>query len=1431
MPLQTENLAMIGLGISNDIPPNFIQPQLIDGIHLRWAFKRERGFPWYGYYLFRREHGTPDIKVSLGPINFSPPAANQPGTTKWNSAAGELSSDSDLILSDFPPVNPTSTGFDLNDRTFLKFIPSTLIYWTEITIGFIADAEIGITVYLGSMVVKQVFVKGKTNDLIPVKIEADSISSIVIDSGAAVLIELVCEPVTVGYSWQPVPNFPNPMSLPVAHANYPCSGAPTTLGDAETTALNRILYGASGQWAGTNFNDLYNELQKLVAGGPAAGVLMAEIVSALPSAIAQPNMPNQFPLDLVLLGALHPAIAQMIGLYWVDNPPDPNMLYDYMIVADHKSSINPGNPVINEVFINSIFQADPDAIDVYIIYNKSMLPSTAPLSVPQNLKSYALPGGAMQASASLTPPQENNAGLRWDLELSTVGVLQPTSSLMYHIWRSELGNADLPAIAGNYTPITETSPVLVVESVNPPIPKTPNDWPPERLYYIDSGLADGWYSYQISGIDIFGRHSSNSVASPWLQWTPPPTTPPIPPIPLPWYYITPAPVDSIVHPSAVRLRDVIPPPPPTAVEAFALDPADPLILKDAAYDNWFNALSPVKKSLIGLRVKWSWTHVHMRQAPDVNEFRIYYQPDSPNPINSIAGNITSMIPSGATESTVVTTIADTQPADTYKEKWLQVGPDAFKILTSNSAGGVLNLKIANIGPNKDIKPLANLSCLISLPTTHPNYTDYSKTENWQTRLHVNGYDVNVTPRLIPVFDPSTFTLKGVSATITTNQVSLDGAPNLSGELINASILIANDTVRVNQSYNILAVDNVAKTVTVDGNPIIAAPSVWKINYRKSLLGVNATNTAGLISLDGVPDLSGITLSGEHIYLESDTNRPDKTYLIVAIDQAGKTITVDGSPVITGIGSAWSIGFPQRDYEVFLPTIDNTNDEGVPLVTSSSEPIRYAYITVSAADSQASVSDKRPPAGNWSNRSGNEGPAGAKAKIFRVHRELPVAPAIPEFETERVYATKADYHSHSFYTFRWIPIAGLKTHIYRALDYSVFQADWETRRELIESGAPFILSGTDSNYIPPELQISDPVDPVIDLRRNDLVAKINALNNIASDTPFNEVMATYNALTDDALRVLAALPGNEVAFTQLTIQALDAAEVDPDNAALKKWRNRVGPDNPTNFPVDANQLSFLDTLDGRSTNRYFYRAGSVDGAHNRSKVLSLSTPPVYCPNVVPPKRPVLLQANGGAKMITLQWMENIEEDLDHYELYRTNDIEATRDVRLMLLHKKIAKSPNSILTPDEIAPAQVLNEVGNPIPRRLKITDVVLPNTNFHYLLIAVDTNNNKSEASQIVSGRAYQLPPDPPDLSAPIWDVAHNQVTLNWSSVDSSLRSLVESKEQNGLVWRAVSDWLLPGQYTFIDEPFNSNLVYEYRIKVRDSLGQINCTYKTQFTI
>ena len=137
MPLQPDNLVMVGIGVRNDVPPNPEQPPLVEGIHLRYALDPELGFPWYGFYLFRRSHleGTASwISGAIADLNLSPETLPE---KELNTVQGKFSSDQNLVLTDdFPPDD--AVEFDLYGRQYLRFdFPTdTLIRQIVARLGF-----------------------------------------------------------------------------------------------------------------------------------------------------------------------------------------------------------------------------------------------------------------------------------------------------------------------------------------------------------------------------------------------------------------------------------------------------------------------------------------------------------------------------------------------------------------------------------------------------------------------------------------------------------------------------------------------------------------------------------------------------------------------------------------------------------------------------------------------------------------------------------------------------------------------------------------------------------------------------------------------------------------------------------------------------------------------------------------------------------------------------------------------------------------------------------------------------------------------------------------------------------------------------------------------------------------------------------------------
>jgi hypothetical protein len=507
--------------------------------------------------------------------------------------------------------------------------------------------SIPVTAYDGPMVVGRATLADRPGATAEAMLAFDRITSVEIGGGAAVLVDLCAQivPDAAFKGWQPVPECPQPLLFPITHPDYPLAPGPVDIPAAEVVALQRVVYGPTAVLAGANFGSLHEQLVALVAGGPpgpasramAAPERASQNVGGVPNPAAPgidaPSVPSLHPLDLVLLGSLQPAVAQMVGLYWADRAADSTTAYDYLIVADHRN-VGRGNAseLIDYVERNGF--ADMDA---WIVFDRSMTPPAALLAAPAGLRAFALPGGTYRAPGGVNAVVEEadgNVGLTWPRPYDAQGFLRPEQPVLYHVWRDDQGNGTTPKPSAQATTlVTDGGPLLAARALGVPdeAPQYPGDWPPFSLTTLDFGLREGWYGYQINAIDIFGRFSPRSVFAEWHQWMPVPD-------PKPWYYIDP-PADRIVHASSVRVLDRTPPPPPAFVEAWVLDPADPIVVRDAALDAWRATLpAGQRNTLIGLRVRWRWIVAQQRQAPDTTEFRIYWHPGTARWARSPSGS-------------------------------------------------------------------------------------------------------------------------------------------------------------------------------------------------------------------------------------------------------------------------------------------------------------------------------------------------------------------------------------------------------------------------------------------------------------------------------------------------------------------------------------------------------------------------------------------------------------------------------------------------------------------------------------------------------------------------------------------------------------------------------------------------------------------------
>ena len=434
--------------------------------------------------------------------------------------------------------------------------------------------------------------------------------------------------------------------------------------------------------------------------------------------------------------------------------------------------------------------------------------------------------------------------------------------------------------------------------------------------------------------------------------------------------------------------------------------------------------------------------------------------------------------------------------------------------------------------------------------------------------------------------------------------------------------------------------------------------------------------------------------------------------------------------------------------------------------------------------------------------------------------------------------------------RWVPEADVLTHVFRALDDSVFQLDWRIRRTRTalspaeadcspRAGTPrgggrrrgrvnviagpgglcgavggrargsgrlpgnegfasaggldardwavrrtrTALSAGDAAFFP-----ADWADPLVRQAAADM---LNAIGDPDD----------YRVLSNNALRVLAGLPGNERAFAQITDLPLPNAGAET--------ANRAGPDNPPGFAVDPALRAWVDRLDGRARNRVFYRTAFVDDAQNRGP-LGLSSPPVHLRNTAPPRRPVFIRTLAGHpdpaqpqdRRITLVWASNREPDLVAYRLYRTASAENARKTRLMDLVAEIA------------VPA------GDPAarPGENVYIDAGVPGlVTFTYRLEAVDDAGNRSLPSDPVAARAFDtgLPEIPEATVAWVAQAGVTRAQLDWTS-DHEV--MVQRKEAGG-PWIDLAQWRAPGVVT-VRDPFSSPAqALSYRLLVRKYTG------------
>lgn len=1171
------------------------------------------------------------------------------------------------------------------------------------------------------VVITELDMTGEGGQIVAASLTEEPLTAIEIAAGKAALIDLCYTPTRqpVVFGWEPVPGFQYPLCLPVAHPDYPCASKPADPDAARNLALSRVTYPSPPE-RDQGFWKLHEELVLLVRDGPAGGPMADRVhprlpgVPLSPATQESPSVPGLKPLELLFLASLHPAFAQMLGLYFVDRDVAPGSAYDYLLLADPTGVLGGSAGTALEWLAH-----EPDSTQVHaeLVLDRGV-ETRAPIAPPHGARAYALPGAAARQLDGSVPDAAGNVGLWWPLP-PDVEQEEPDRIIFYDVRRASLGLTRPAAVpdASQYQHVDRLRAVLISEPDPPPVldpHARSSDWPPPAIpmHAVDGNLAEGWYSFRIAGQDLFGRRSVPGPPAEWYQWDPPAGTA------APWYWKAPA-GERAIDPYAVALLDKVPPPAPLGVEAWALDPEDRWLFADDAYREWRKT---VASTLIGLRVRWRWTLLQQIQAPDTREFRVYWQPGR---WNAILANVELTSAAAADQTYALLDIDDAHAPNAFAGARLRIDDDDFAILGSDTVGPKLRLRVKNIGAHDEVRPGEGMPCAIAIPPGHGLFVDTSRPPSWARRVAAVPYD----PPLATVIDASK---------------DANGRP-LTSQEFNAPVVITGDTVQLPPDVN----------------------------------------------------LSGIQPWIDHLRLKA--GNVEETHPILRYDAALRTVTLQSAPAL--VPAEWVVGRPAREYEIFLPAPDA--GPNAPFEPTLADAVVYAQVAVSAADDRVHVVDTWPgnPLGN---RPGNESPLSPSATVYRVLQSPPQPPELPD-SADRLWATPADWHDRSYSTFRFVRKEHLRVHVLRALDDTLFQRDWLIRETRVALDAvtheEYFPAGVDRAAVVAELKtftnhatLSQAALKVLawlpgnegaaNLADRDALVRRTRKTLSGADTEYfpktwtpatrdavaaelNQIAkpADYETLSYGALRVLAGLPGNEAAFTQVTLEPLEM------NAPPILDERRSDDDAQYTSP-NTNIRAYTDTLPGRATNRYFYRAAFVDPAQNIS-ALSLAGPPVYLRKVEPPRAPVITRVVGGDRKITIRWTPNREPDLLEYRVYMAQNEDAARDLRTM---SRVATVPaaTSLSTPDTV---------------ELSHMEAVIAGRRLFFRVVAVDASGLVSPESRAMPGMAYEeTPPNPPLWQQLSYDVSSSALSMRWLT-DYPQSCLVLRRDEDDLEF-PVTGWL-----------------------------------------
>ncbi|MEZ4300823.1 MAG: hypothetical protein R3B70_38170, partial [Polyangiaceae bacterium] len=664
--------------------------------------------------------------------------------------------------------------------------------------------EVTVRALLDGHTIEERTARGKKT--VTVSLAHDAITGVFVSAGKAVLTDIEIEPVVAAGGWALLT--PEPLRLPVHHADY--DGQAADLQASEGEALARVVYGDGEEWRGERFQALHALLLKLVtAGAPLDQRVLTNVAAQAPGGPA--TVDRYSVVDWLRLSLLDPALAQMLGFYFLDRTADPATSYDYLVLGWYGTEVTASwlsKMVQSASWLPGSGMGDGPPYDAWLCSNVSLQGPS--LAVPASPRAFALP----------TPQGAGRVGLQWDAPgarphsdwLEDLFPFRPLVSAgapaQFRLWQCFMGNPEepqLPALS-DYQ-LLDARFLTGSSTGGGSAGDAPIGWPPVRLRAFGpppregDSVDEGWYSYRLAAVNLLGQSRTSGPAS-WWQWAPPPE-------PEPWYYDA-AVGEGVIHPFAVRLLEKDPPPAPEAVSATLIDPRDPYRVAGAAFDAWRAALPPgAPDDLCALRVSWEWTLEQRRAAPDLREFRVYLRhgraPSRPVPWEERI---------------------HVHPADGPSVQGCRPRLDG---LVAEGAQATVNGLLIALGPGGDLAGV--------LPGVDRLFLKSGSQETSSTITHVDPAHRRVRVRRLPGEtsystwrigpDEGEVPLDGIADVVAGDSFVVPGSANLSNIRPGTDVLWL-AAAAPEPFFEIVEVDRAARRITLGGRPLPAGPTAWAI---------------------------------------------------------------------------------------------------------------------------------------------------------------------------------------------------------------------------------------------------------------------------------------------------------------------------------------------------------------------------------------------------------------------------------------------------------------------------------------------------------------------------------------------------------------------------------------------------------------------------